>query len=206
MADKSSSLPPALELREARVITQIITRAFTTVTTLVTLGDPTAVADMVLPTEEPPPLSAPAAAPAATLPPAPSSGTLSPGQLGALLGSVLGFAFLVLVLCCCLSCHRRRRRQERVIVYDRGSDNSESEREVTREYYTSTRDWNRLRGPGGLGFANAEGMMGDAGGMATRTNVGFTTVPPPVRFPPTPRYTPYRQSRWPQISGVRRFP
>ncbi|KAK0747229.1 hypothetical protein B0T21DRAFT_279372 [Apiosordaria backusii] len=162
--------------------------------------------DVTQPTTEPPPPPPPAAAPAATLPPAPSSGTLSPEQLGALLGSVLGFAFLVLVLCCCLSCHRRRRRREQIVFYGTGSEYSESGTEVTREYYTSTRDWNRMRGPGGLGFANAEGMMGSSGGMPRRTDAGFTTVPPPARFPPTPRYTPYRQSRWPQISGVRRFP
>ncbi|KAK0667936.1 hypothetical protein QBC41DRAFT_131530 [Cercophora samala] len=203
MADQLFS-PPTLKIREARVITQIITRASTTITTLVTLGDPTAVADMA-PTEGPPP--PPPAAAAATLPPAPSSGTLSSGQLGALLGSVLGFAFLVLVICCCLSCRRRRRRRERVVFYPgTGSESSGSEREVRREYYTSTRDWNQLRGTGGLEFANAEGMMGNVGSIASRTSPGFTTVPPPARFPPTPRYTPYRQSRWPQISGVRRFP
>jgi hypothetical protein len=34
----------------------------------------------------------------------------------------------------------------------------------------------------------------------------WTTVPPPVRFPPTPRYTPYSQTREAQIRGVGRYP
>ncbi|KAK4202097.1 hypothetical protein QBC40DRAFT_263573 [Triangularia verruculosa] len=201
-------LPPALKVRAVRVITQTITRALTTITTLVTLGDPTAAMDIAQPTDEPPPPPPPAAAPAAALPPAPSSGTLSPEQLGALLGSVLGFAFLVLVICCCFSCHRRRPQEPRFVFDGTSSEysGSRSENEVTREYYTSTRDWNRMRGPGGVGIANVESMVGGSGSMPRRPGAGFTVVPPPARFPPTPRYTPYQQSRWPQISGVRRFP
>lgn len=177
--------PAFVEARQGRVVTQIITRASTTVTALVTLGDPTHPTAGVVTTEAPPP--PPPAATTRVAPP-PNSG-LTSEQLGALLGSILGFFALVVALCCCLTvCRRRPRGTES--GDDSRSEMTESETEVR---YTArvTQRWNPIYG---WGYG------------PRRTDAGFTTVPPPARFPPTPRYTPYRQSPYPQIDGVQRFP
>ena len=185
MATAVTAASAFVEARQGRVVTQIITRASTTLTALVTLGDPTA-ASSSAPTHPPPPPPAPVATTRSTHPP--NSG-LTPGQLGALLGSILGFFALVVVLCCCLACRRRPRAAEP--ADDSRSEMTESEAEVR---YT-TRFTQRWNGPiYGWGYG------------PRRTDAGFTTVPPPARFPPTPRYTPYTQSPYPQIDGVRRFP
>ncbi len=163
--------------RQGRIVTQIITRPFTTITAIVTLGDG--------PTSTLTTISTPTSS--ATLAPSPST-TLSPGQLGALLGSVLGFALLALLVCCGLTFRRRQHRERTATIYvdDDMSTDSEDTR-VVRETLHSTRAWNRQRG-----------------GRAVPSS--WTTVPPPVRFPPTPRHAPYRQTGYPQMPGVVRYP
>lgn len=166
---------PVLGGRQVRILTQTITRPTTTITAIVTLGDG--------PTSVP---TAPTNLPPATTPPI---GPISPGpppsvtqqQLGIILGTVLGFAFLVLLLFCCLSARWRRRPT----IYVEGDEYSESDM-VEVEELRRTAAWNRAAG-------------------ATAAEA-WTTVPPPVRFPPTPRYTPYRQTRHPQYRGVWRYP
>ncbi|KAK4450862.1 hypothetical protein QBC34DRAFT_378679 [Podospora aff. communis PSN243] len=82
------------QVTAARVITQTLTRASTTITTLVTLGTGV-LDDFPTPTLEPPPPPPPPAAPAQ----ATSSGSvLTNEQLGAILGSVLGFLVIVVPL------------------------------------------------------------------------------------------------------------
>ncbi|KAK4169575.1 hypothetical protein QBC43DRAFT_64105 [Cladorrhinum sp. PSN259] len=139
--------------------------------------------------------------------PAPNS-NISSEQLGAILGSVLGFTGLVLLLCCCIAVQRKRglrtRNTERVIYVGHSeSDFSGSEMEVEYTRQTSQRVPNY--GRQGHFVVGARGGS-SFGGPPRRTDAGFTTVPPPVRFPPTPRYTNYVQTPYPQISGVQRYP
>ncbi|KAK4183274.1 hypothetical protein QBC35DRAFT_119594 [Podospora australis] len=190
-----------LEARQMRVITQTITRPGTTFIAVVTLGDPTAT-----PAAPPPPPPPPAPPAVQNTAPAPSSSSsaLNGAQLGAVLGSVLGFFFLALLVWCCVSSRRRRAREIRrhwEITYGYGSEEytTGSESDVVRP--GRPRRWSGWTGGGG------EGQFGTVySSWPRRPDAGFTTVPPPVRLPPTPRYTSYRQTAHPQISGVRRFP
>ncbi|KAK4032458.1 hypothetical protein C8A01DRAFT_41095 [Parachaetomium inaequale] len=190
----------ALQVR-TRVVTQTITRPFTTITALVTLGD----APSSLPTTDPP-ATAPTATPSSPttdqVTPAPlsSSSSLTPQQLGAILGSVLGFFLLVLLICCFLSFRRRlqkeQQRSSQYYHYYEDDDDIISESDVVRveTRMRGTPAWHLHRGGRGTTAAGAGGT--------------WTTVPPPVRFPPTPRYTgtAYAQTREAQIRGVRRYP
>ncbi|KAK3368368.1 hypothetical protein B0H63DRAFT_455147 [Podospora didyma] len=161
-----------IEVREPRVITQTITRPTTTYTALVTLGDgfneptPTAI--------PPPPNGA-----SSTVVAISTSPGLSSEQIGAIVGSVVGFVVLLFCICCCLSI-RRRRIQAMAMSYP-----SETEIEVViDDQYRPVDPWDRQprRGP--------------------------IVVPPAPRYPPTPRHTPYtvHHTRSPQIKGVRRYP
>ncbi|KAK3986491.1 hypothetical protein QBC44DRAFT_140205 [Cladorrhinum sp. PSN332] len=138
----------------------------------------------------------------------PPNANLSSEQLGAILGSVLGFAGLVLILCCCLAIQRKRRlRTTRVVYADAYYSQSQSDfsGSVTDvRYYTR-----RGGGGGGGGMSQQRGWVGRGVGASfapRRTDSGFTTVPPPALFPPTPRHTPYVQTPYAQISGVQRYP
>ncbi|KAL2131725.1 hypothetical protein VTI74DRAFT_4656 [Chaetomium olivicolor] len=166
----------ALEGREPRIVTQTITRPSTTIIAVVTLGDG--------PTSAPSPTTAPPSPtptePIITSPP--SSSTLTPQQLGALLGCILGLAFFIMFICCCFSFRRRPRPP----IYEEEYDSSESE-VVQVEVLRSSPEWN-LNSSG----REAEGR--------------WATVPPPVHFPPTPRYMTYWQTREAQIPGVGRYP
>ncbi|KAK4234224.1 hypothetical protein C8A03DRAFT_38018 [Achaetomium macrosporum] len=168
-----------LEARQTRVVTQTLTRPSTTITAVVTLGSGPSTSTLSP--------NVPTSTSTSTGPVAPVSSTssaLTSQQLAAILGPVLGFAFLVLLLCCCLSCRRRRQQTESTYVdeYDNASESA-----VVQQAGTWN-GWDRRR-------------------VATGT---WTTKPPPVWFPPTPRYsyTPYqyRQTSEPQIPGVRRYP
>ncbi|AEO68641.1 uncharacterized protein THITE_113395 [Thermothielavioides terrestris NRRL 8126] len=200
-----------LQPRQTRVVTQTITRPFTTITAVVTLGDGPTTSTSLLPTatSTPGPPSTPDPATALSA----DADALTPSQLGAILGAVLGVAFVVLLVCCILSLQRRRRQalreQEMYYYYGGGGEEEESEyseSEVVRqERVRRTPAWNRRHPqPQPVYSSWDHGAPGAAGfGGAGST---WTTVPPPVRFPPTPRYTPYRQTRERQIHGVQRYP
>ncbi|KAK3905970.1 hypothetical protein C8A05DRAFT_30208 [Staphylotrichum tortipilum] len=152
-----------------RVVTQTLTRPFTTITTLVTLGDgPTPFPTTTDPPPTPPPTTTTTAA-AAPIPVTPSPSTsLTPHQLGALLGTILGAAFALLLICLCLTLRRKRHRHHRhrhPYDYD-GDYYSASESDVVR-VRASMSTWPRS-------------------GVREGT---WTAVPPPVRFPPTPSVT-----------------
>ena len=161
------------QVTQAHVVTQVITRASTTFTAYVTLGG-----GPIVPVTDAVTTPTPDAAPPAPTPPASASSTttsLSNEQLGAILGSVLGFIFIVLPLCYC--CFRRQRYLGR---YPSSYSDSMSERstEIVVESYES-----------------------DAWRMSRPEPV---LIPPPPRIPPT-RHTPYRHPWTPQIGGVRRY-
>ncbi|GAB1319892.1 hypothetical protein MFIFM68171_10102 [Madurella fahalii] len=168
-------ITPALGARQGRVLTQTITRPTTTIIAVVTLGDG--------PTSAP---AAPTNLPTTTTPPL---GPVSPGppssitqqQLAIILGTVLGFAFLVVLIFCYWSARWRRG----ATIYVEDDEYSESDM-VEAEELRRAATWNRVHG-------------------ATTTEA-WTTVPPPVRFPPTPRYTPYRQTPHRQYRGVWLYP
>lgn len=166
--------PQSVEVRQGRVITQTIVRPSTTFTTYVTLGGgpPSA------PTTEPTTATTeiPQAIPT-LIPAASTSPQLTNDQIGAILGSVFGFIFLLFVFCCCLSFRRRRR----TLVYNSSSTSEEEVIHVIRGH----------------------GQIGDPWRRPTRMP---GLVPPPTRIPPTPRHTPYRQTRHVQIRGVQRYP
>ncbi|KAM7212216.1 hypothetical protein V8F06_012389 [Rhypophila decipiens] len=165
-----------VEVRQGRVITQTIAWPSTTFTTYVTLGG----GPPVPPTVGPPTTTTEILQAAPTLAPAPStSPQLTSEQIGAIIGSVLGFFLVLLIWCTCLSLRRRRR----VFVYD-SSSTSDTEVPVVQVI------------PG-------HGHVGDPWRRPTRMP---GLVPPPTRIPPTPRHTPYRQTRHTQIRGVRRYP
>ncbi|KAH6635828.1 hypothetical protein F5144DRAFT_158891 [Chaetomium tenue] len=188
--------PTTLHLHaRTRIITQTITRPFTTITAVVTLGgdspEPTPNNDNPppSPTSQPPPPPPPPPTDQQITPAAPPS-ALTPSQLGAVLGSVLGLATLILLICCILSLQRRKRRLEReqndrYYYYDDGEGEDDGEM--------------RERGRG-------RGVAAGAGWHSRSGRGPWTTVPPPVRFPPTPRYTTYSQTTERQIGGVGRYP
>ncbi|KAK4225621.1 hypothetical protein QBC38DRAFT_253970 [Podospora fimiseda] len=188
------------------IVTQIITRATITITAIITLGqeDPTSTIQSTTSTA-----SIPAGAPP-IMAPAPNA-DLSSEQLGAILGSVLGFAGLVMLLCCCLALQRKRRlRTERTttrVVYTNGyysqSDSTFSGSGETDRAVRYTRRMSQRYVDPRLQQQQQQQFWGMP---ARRTDAGFTTVPQPVRFPPTPRYTNYVQTPYPQISGVQRYP
>lgn len=89
-----SVIDQSLEARQApHVITQTITKPYTTLITLVTLGNP--------------PTEAPASDSSSSDSSYGESHGLSNGEIGAIIGSSIGFVFLVLLLWWC--CTRRRR-------------------------------------------------------------------------------------------------
>ncbi|KAK3934444.1 hypothetical protein QBC46DRAFT_79212 [Diplogelasinospora grovesii] len=178
-------LEPRLEDRQgAVVVTQLITRPYTTITALVTLGggptpDPSTLPTVAATTTSPVD-NAPTAPIVETTPTSSGSSSLNQDQIGAILGSVVAFVVLVLIAWYCLSMRRRRRI---AAMYDESEGST-----VEVQYYEvhpGGDPWNR---PG--------------------HGTGPRIVPPPPRFPPTPRYTytQYRQTRQPQIPGVRRYP
>jgi hypothetical protein len=188
-----------------RVVTQTLTRPFTTITAVVTLGDgppPT-------PTHPPPPPPPSHSHAPETIAPAPHAGSLTPPQLGALLGSGFGLAFVALLVCCFISCNRKRQRTTNPPEYYYDYDDSLSESEVVQvETMRGTAaGWTLRQNQGGRGGGWGGGGAG-AGGTGTGRVVrgAWTTVPPPVRFPPTPRHAGYSQTREQQIGGVRRYP
>ncbi|KAK3302724.1 uncharacterized protein B0T15DRAFT_497178 [Chaetomium strumarium] len=187
---------PALEERQTRVVTQTLTRPSTTITAVVTLGSEPAIISTLSPNSPtiiPTPTSTTSTAPVG--PATPSS--LTNSQLGAILGSVLGFAFLVLLFCCCcLSC--RRRRPPLDTTYTDYAEYESDAVQQQQQQQEAARTWNNYYD------------YWDRRRVATGT---WTTRPPPVRFPPTPRYYAhagpyhYRQTSEPQIPGpgVRRY-
>ena len=193
-----------LAARQNPVVTQIITRPYTTITALVTLGpggqSTTAPEDTGLQTtalQTTVPTSTTTSAPSSTsstpsiiVPASPSSSSsLSQSQLGAIIGSVLGFALLLLLLWYCVL-QRRRQDRSRALRY---ADSSESETSSDATSYVVMSERRTTTAAGG-------------GTAWVRRDPGIGVVPPPPRFPPTPRYTPYRQTRAPQFRGVRRYP
>ncbi|OIW32962.1 hypothetical protein CONLIGDRAFT_158226 [Coniochaeta ligniaria NRRL 30616] len=184
----------ALAARQNPVVTQIITRPYTTITALVTLGpgDPTSTAPQTttIPTSTTAsPSSSTTAIVAVPGSPPASSSTLTHAQLGAILGSVLGSLLLIILIWYCVTQRRRSRdaRELRYVLSEESETSSETV-EVT------------MTGAGG----GARRMAADP--WVRRVVPEVNVVPPPPRFPPTPRYTPYRQTRAPQIRGVRRYP
>ncbi|KAK3331656.1 hypothetical protein B0T19DRAFT_84530 [Cercophora scortea] len=146
---------PKLEPRQGRVITQIITRPYTTITAYVTLGgtdEPPAAATPTPYIPQPAPNGGDSSAP--VVPTTSSSSSLSAEQVGAIVGSVLGFFVLLFIICCCLSL-RRRRIQER-IAWERAGSYTTDE-----SYVEITDTWTRP-------VPQQPGL-----------------VPPPPRFPPT---------------------
>lgn len=180
----------ALAARQNPVVTQIITRPYTTITALVTLGPgaPTSTAPQTT-------ISTSTAASASTttaivaVPGSSeaSSSTLTHAQLGAILGSIFGAILLILLVWYCVN--QRRGFDARDVRYVRSEESVTSSEtvEVT------------MTGAGGARRTAPQDPW-------VRRGPEITVVPPPPRFPPTPRYTPYRQTRAPQIRGVRRYP
>ncbi|KAK2066684.1 hypothetical protein P8C59_000475 [Phyllachora maydis] len=177
---------PGLEPGQGDVITQTITHPFTTVTVLVTLGGggsdgPTAA-----------PLTAgsdPGALASASVTSAAGSGP-TPGPIGAVVGSVLGLVLLAAVLWACAVQERRRR-----------SAALREARRQRRRFYGGGEFGGMAQGqrPQRAAWLAAVGLGGGVNMPGTSLN------PPPTWIRPT-RYTPYRQTREPQIRGVRPFP
>ncbi|KAK4143177.1 uncharacterized protein C8A04DRAFT_29196 [Dichotomopilus funicola] len=215
MANLEVTVAPAAQplFARTRVVTQTITRPSTTIVAVVTLGDapqPDPTVTSIIPPPPPPP----AATTTTTLAPAPStSSPLTPQQLGALLGSILGFAFVAFCICCCLTIHRRRLRYYRSRRRGSYSSSSGSSDDMTESEVVRVQT--RVYSGGGLNPAWNVPFTGRGGGVTmsssptsgttTTTSGPWTTVPPPVRFPPTTRQAGYSQSREQQIRGVRRF-
>ncbi|KAK3358194.1 hypothetical protein B0T25DRAFT_567428 [Lasiosphaeria hispida] len=171
------------QVTQARVVTQILTRASTTITAVVTLGggpvsgipDPVTTADPAPPAAAPPPATS-------------TTSTLTNEQLGAILGSVIGFVVILLPLCYC--CLRRRPAPPRRHMhhwhgdgYDDSSSDDVTEIVVDRQGRDA---WAGQRPP-------------------IPVRQGPVLVPAPPRIPPM-RHAPYRQTRHPQIGGTRRYP
>ncbi|KAH8902530.1 hypothetical protein BR93DRAFT_932106 [Coniochaeta sp. PMI_546] len=178
-----------LAARQNPVVTQIITRPYTTITALVTLGpgDPTSTTPQTtVPTTTNASASSTSAIVAIPGSPDASSSTLTQAQLGAILGSVFGSLLLVLLVWYCVTQKRRSEAREVRYVLSEESETSSETVEV------------RNTGAGGARRMAADPWV--------RRDPEIRVVPPPPRFPPTPRYTPYRQTRAPQIRGVRRYP
>jgi hypothetical protein len=172
------------QVTAARVITQTLTRASTTITTLVTLGTGV-LDDFPTPTLEPPPPPPPPAAPAQATS---SSSVLTNEQLGAILGSVLGFLVIVVPLIYC--CFRRDPYPHRRRRYD----------------YSDSDSMTSHSGSGGGGNRRGRDPWARGGGPPPmRQPFQPVLVPPPPRIPPR-RYAPYRQTPQPQIRGVRIYP
>ncbi|TLD19874.1 hypothetical protein PspLS_09659 [Pyricularia sp. CBS 133598] len=182
LPDNPGDLPtppaPTLQIRrpQARVVTQTIGRAATTYTTHVTLG----LGDG----GETPVPSSP------TPPSAPPAGTVNsaPGYnyIGAIVGSVVAFVFLLLLLWCCICKPRILRRQRQLAAardgYSWGYDSEGSSRSGSPVRPPLRRQRPRPRIPP-MPVLN----------------------PPPVRIKPM-RHTAWTHSAEPQIRGVRMFP
>ncbi|TLS30593.1 hypothetical protein PpBr36_02523 [Pyricularia pennisetigena] len=174
--DKLGDLPtppaPTLRIRQpqARVVTQTIERATTTYTTHVTLG---LGGETAAPA---PPSASPAAPPAGAVNSAPGY-----NYIGAIVGSVVAFVFLLLLLWCCICKPRILRRQRQLAA--------------ARDGYWSGYDSER------------SSRSGSSPARASRPRVPPMPVlnPPPVRIKPT-RHTGWTHSAEPQIRGVRMFP
>ncbi|KAH8648518.1 hypothetical protein BX600DRAFT_442807 [Xylariales sp. PMI_506] len=180
-----------LELRQV-LLTQTITYASTTFTTVVTLGrgDPTSE------TVAAPTLTTIAPTPVVVVTPS-TDGGLTSLQLGIILGCVLGAALLIAVVLCCLLTARRRAAQQSSGssdssgYYDYGTGSS-SMSEVS-----SFEGRHPRRGPGGGG-----------GGGIRQYWRSWRSVPPPVvpvysARDPGPRYT--ANVRVPRGTYVRGF-
>ncbi|KAI6265940.1 hypothetical protein MCOR29_005796 [Pyricularia oryzae] len=178
LPDNPGDLPtppaPTLQIRrpQARVVTQTIERAATTYTTHVTLG----LGDGgETPGPAPP---APAAPPAGTVNSAPGY-----NYIGAIVGSVVAFVFLLLLLWCCICKPRMLRRQRQLAA--------------ARDGYSSGYD--------------SEGSLSSGGPAQPRPRPRPRVPPMPVLNPPPVRIKPMRHTGWthsahPQIRGVRAFP
>ncbi|KAH8898267.1 hypothetical protein GQ53DRAFT_413868 [Thozetella sp. PMI_491] len=175
-----------LEPRQGRVVTQTITRPYTTIIATVTLGgdgygststpDPTSGA---IPTD-----STTSTSTLAPVTPT-NSATLTPDQLGAILGSIFGTLFLVVFFWYyCVVVRRRRRRSYGESDSESSLDERERRARMERLY--------RYRA-----------MFGPE--MVTRP--GPALVQPLPRIPPS-RPTPagYRQTSYPQFRGTYRYP
>ncbi|KAK1828784.1 hypothetical protein QBC39DRAFT_358304 [Podospora conica] len=178
---------PLITLVPRVTVTQIIVRPSTTLTAVVTLGN-----DLNTQAAAPPPA-------AETLPtivaPTTSSQPLTNEALGAILGSVFGFLFIVLPLayiCLRRPTWRRRRYRE----WSSSSSNSGDSRTSTEMSENRPR-----RGPRGPPPRDPRGDP------RMRMPAPFMPVliPPPARIPPK-RHAPYRHTSQPQIPGVRVYP
>lgn len=182
MADFIPTVPVAADTppsRDGPVVTQTITRSHTTITAVVTLGRG--------PTLTPTSTTTSAVSPTSSVPVSVMSQptALTGAQIGAIAGAVGGFVIVALLLWYCVSTSRRR-----------GSGRSDSS-----SGYGSSSDDN---GPGYDPWARVRAVPPQHPTELRRKAPPL--VPPPTRFPPTPRYTPYRQTRHPQMGGVRRYP
>lgn len=186
-----------LEPRQDPVVTQTITRPYTTITAVVTLGgvgaaaapssDPAATTPVV--PSSPQGSSSSSSSSSSSLPVTPTgSSGLTPDQLGAILGSIFGVLVLAGLLWCACSPRMRPRpgggRRRRL----RSTETSEADLDAERD---------RLR------FRQEHARMMH---FAMPPRPGPVLVPPPARFPPTRPTPAYRQSSYPQIRDVRLYP
>ncbi|KAB5517444.1 hypothetical protein GE09DRAFT_1066345 [Coniochaeta sp. 2T2.1] len=149
--------------RQNPVVTQTITRPYTTITAVVTLGPgstsspPPQATTTTIPTSS----SSPSSSSPVTIPGTPpaSSTTLTHAQLGAILASIFGSILLIILIWYCVSQSRRRRDAEEEEARFRYVLSGESETsEETAEV--------RVRGGGGGGTRRMGGMgvwMGTGG-------------------------------------------
>lgn len=201
--------PALLAARQDPVVTQTITRPYTTATVLVTLGpgeSTTSAAPQttILPTSTTAYSSSTTTSAAVPIPGAPSasSSSLTSAQLGAILGSILGSVLLIFLIWYRGTQLRRRENdalwQAHYGLEDDGSETVSETVEVggaqRRAAVGGGEPW--VMGGGGGGGSAAGGGGGP----------GIGVVPPPPSFPPTPGYAPYRYTWNPQIRGVRRYP
>ncbi|KAI6372399.1 hypothetical protein MCOR25_003722 [Pyricularia grisea] len=176
LGDLPTPPAPTLQIRhpQARVVTQTIERAATTYTTHVTLGLGDGTAETSAPTSPPP-----AAPPAGNVNSAPGY-----NYIGAIVGSVVAFVFLLLLLWCCICKPRILRRQRQLAA--------------ARDGYSSGYD--------------SEGSLSSGGPVRPLPRRPRPRVPPmPVLNPPPVRIKPMRHTGWthsaePQIRGLRVFP
>ncbi|KAJ9136852.1 hypothetical protein NKR23_g9528 [Pleurostoma richardsiae] len=173
----AEDLAPALAARQGgMVLTQVITRPFTTYTYLVTLGDATTVPTTAAPT------SASTTAVVAPAPTTSGSGGLSQAEIGAILGSVVAFVLIVLLIWYCMSLRAQAAYRVAALETDSYTTVYSSETTIVRD------PWAREGQP------------------RPYQQDGPTLNPPPQRFPPTPIPPTYRATANPQIRGVRRYP
>ncbi|KAL2270578.1 hypothetical protein VTJ83DRAFT_2762 [Remersonia thermophila] len=208
--DSSTTAAPPFAKLNVRagtlVVTEILTRPYATITTVVTLGgDPSLPTSTTAPTLLPSRSSSESAQAPGTVGPAPST-SLTPAQLGALLGSVLGFTFLVFLCCYTAWCrHRRRRRVPGFEIPQPDNGGSGRKRRVPIRYYPSYDYYGRGdydRQTQDPPIAQDTGQSG----IRPVTSV-WNVVPPPVWLRPTPRQAEvdYQCTSEAQISGAMRY-